>query len=348
MSQKYEFGAAFTDHMITADWSLDQGWHDLQMGPRREIPMDPGMVGLHYGQVVFEGLKAHRGVDDSIALFRPAEHALRFQRSARRMSMPELPVEIFVRACEALTAADADQLPHDESLSLYLRPVLYASEAHLALRPAREYRFLLIAFVTQRFFAAQLNALTVWVSREYSRAMPGGTGGVKIAGNYAPTYLVQQLAAEQGCDQVVWTDSAEHKWVHELGGMNLFFVRGSGADAQVVTPPTSDVVLPGITRSALLALAEKHGWRTSEEEISVDQWRRECAEGIITEVFACGTAAVVSPVGRVRDGEGDFDINGGQVGPVTDALHKELVAIQQGRAADPDGWRHVVPPNATL
>ncbi len=336
------FGEAFTDHMVTAAWDDDSGWCDVRLQPRTDLPMDPAMVGLHYGQVIFEGLKAFRCTDGSVALFRPREHALRFQRSARRMSMPELPVDTFVAAGEGLVAADTHLLPDDPALSLYLRPVQYASEPCLALRPAREYRLLLIAFVTGGFFDGQLDPVTVWISREYARAIPGGTGGVKVAGNYAPTYLVQQRAAEEGCHQVVWLDPVTHGRVQEMGGMNLFFVRGRGSEVELVTPPVSDTVLPGVTRSSLLTLAGRMGWPACEAEISVDQWREEVEQGLITEVFACGTAAGVTPVGAVRDGEAHWTVGDGTLGPVTAALREALVDIQQGRAPDPDGWRHPV------
>lgn len=233
---RFAFGETFTDHMVTAAWTVDHGWEPGTLEPRGPLSMDPAMVGLHYGQVVFEGLKAHRQADGTVGVFRPADHALRFQRSARRLAMPELPVETFLRAVDDLVSADAGLLPDDPALSLYLRPVLYASEPVLALRPARQYRFVLIAFLTGGFFADRPDPVSVWISRDQSRAAPGGTGDVKCAGNYAPGYLAQQQAALAGCHQVIWLDPAERRWVEEMGGMNIFFVRGTGTDARVVTP----------------------------------------------------------------------------------------------------------------
>src|ERR1700679_2235044 len=211
-------GEAFTNHMVTAQWTEDQRWSDLSVGPLMPLTISPGMIGLHYGQVIFEGLKAHRRADGSMALFRPREHARRFQRSARRLAMPELPEEMFMAAVEQMVNADEDQLSDDPGLSLYLRPLMFASEASLALRTSRTYSFLTMAFVTGSFFGEDVAAVTVWVNREYPRAMPGGTGDVKCAANYGPSFTAQLAAERHGCQQVVWLDAVERSWVEELGG----------------------------------------------------------------------------------------------------------------------------------
>ncbi|MFJ9468159.1 branched-chain amino acid aminotransferase [Streptomyces caniferus] len=335
------FGSGFTEHMVSLQWSVSRGWHSGKVTAYQPLSMDPATVGLHYGQVVFEGLKAYRTADGRSAVFRPEAHAERFQRSARRLMMPELPVATFVRAAEHLVSADADWVPEEPERSLYLRPVLFASETALALRPAEEFTFLLFAFVTERFFA-DARPVTVWADREYVRASPGGTGAAKCAGNYAASYAAQARAAAQGCDQVVWLDAQQRRWVEELGGMNIFFVQGKGSAAQLVTPPSSGTILPGVTRDTLLTLAATRGWAVEERPVSIDEWCEGCRSGRITEVFACGTAAQVSPVGAVRSADGGWTVGEGKPGPVTLQLADLLDGIHRGRRADPHGWMHYV------
>ncbi|MEV0781236.1 branched-chain amino acid aminotransferase [Streptomyces sp. NPDC050428] len=334
------FGERFTDHMVTLRWSAEGGWSGRpELLPYGDLAFSPAMAGLHYGQVVFEGLKSHRLADGGLGTFRPDAHARRFQLSARRLAMPELPEELFLEAVDALVAADGGVLPADDPhLSLYLRPVLFATEPCLALRPAREYMFLLIAFVTGGFFSDQPDPVSVLISRDFSRAAPGGTGEAKCAGNYAGAFLAQQAAADAGCRQVVWLDPVERRWVEEMGGMNLFFVRGSGPSADVVSPPLTGTLLPGVTRDSLLTLLAGSGHTVREERISVEQWRAESEAGVITETFACGTAALVTPVGEVRDGGEGWLIGGAKPGPVTLALREALTDLHHGHAADPHGW----------
>ncbi|MFJ4685165.1 branched-chain amino acid aminotransferase [Streptomyces sp. NPDC088789] len=336
-------GDLFTDHMISSVWSGPDGWRPTELVPLAPVPTHPGTLGVHYAQVIFEGLKAHRQPDGSIAVFRPWENAHRFQRSARRLAMPELPQEMFIDAIDRLVAADADWLPAgDDELSLYLRPVMYGSEPNLMLRPSDEYRFLLLAFLAGGFFGHRPDPLSVWVSRTHSRAMPGGTGDVKCAANYGPSFMAQREAAAAGCQQVIWLDSAERRWVEEMGGMNLFLVRGAGPGAEVVTPALTGTLLPGVTRDSLLTLAARTGYRVRQEPVSIDQLLADCASGAVTEMFACGTAAVVAPIGVLRDDKGEWTIGDGQPGPTTLALRERLVDVQHGRAPDPDGWLHPV------
>lgn len=335
------YGNSFTAHMVTAAWKEGTGWERPRLRPFEEIPMHPAMVGLHYGQVVFEGLKAHRRADGSLAVFRPEENARRFQHSARRLAMPELPEDLFLRAVDDLVSADGGLLPDAGPYSLYLRPVMFASEADLMLRPAREYLFLLIAFVTGGFFG-DTDSISVWVSHEHSRAAPNGTGDIKCAGNYAPTYLAQQRALDHGCQQVVWLDAVERRWVEEAGAMSLFFVRRGRERVEVVTPELTGTLLPSVTRKTLLELAERLGHTPVEERVSLDQWRAECAAGLMTEAFACGTAAVVTPVTRICDEGGDWTVGEGRPGPVTLALRDALLDVQKGRSADPRGWMREV------
>jgi branched-chain amino acid aminotransferase len=333
-------GDTFTDHLYSMVWSEPGGWQEPQFGPLENLSIHPGMIGLHYAQVIFEGLKAHRQADGSIAVFRPWDNARRFRRSARRLAMPELPEEAFVGAIERLVAADESWLGDNPAHSLYIRPLMFGSDVSLMLRPSNEYRFLVMAFLAGGFFGEDVEAVSVWVSHEHSRAIPGGTGNVKVAGNYAPSFVAQKQAMEAGCQQVVWLDPIERQWLEEMGGMNMFFVRGTGADAEVVTPQLSGTLLPGVTRDTLLTLAARLGYAPREERISLDQWRAECEQGRITEVFACGTAAVVTAVGQVRDAGGDWTVGDGKPGPVTLALRQALVDVQHGIGPDPDGWSH--------
>jgi branched-chain amino acid aminotransferase len=332
-------GDAFTDHMYAMSWTEEDGWHGSALRPLAALSLHPATLGLHYGQVIFEGMKAFRQEDGSMAVFRPERNALRFQSSARRLAMPELPVADFLHAIESLVAADGHALSADPEHSLYLRPLMYGSEANLMLRPSRTYEFLLMAFVAGGFFGDTVAPVSVYISREHSRAMPGGTGNVKCAANYGPSFVAQRIAQDAGCQQVVWLDAVERRWVEEMGGMNLFFVRGD----EVLTPALTGTLLPGVTRDSLLSLAERAGLRVTETRISVDDWRAGCAAGEITEVFACGTAAVVTPVGRVVDEAGSWTIADGGMGPVTRRLRTALVDLQHGRTPDPGGWLHRIP-----
>jgi len=331
-------GNAFTDHLARCIWTPATGWQRLELGPLRDLTMHPGTIGLHYAQVIFEGMKAFLQQDGSLAVFRPQRNAARFARSAARLAMPELPEQLFIEAVEQVVLADAQWLTDNPQHTLYLRPLMFASEANLMLRASNEYTFLMMAFLAGGFFGDTVAPVSVMVSHEHTRAMPGGTGNVKCAANYGPSLLAQRKAQEVGCQQVVWLDAVERRWVEEMGGMNLFFVRGG----EVVTPRLTGTLLPGVTRDALLTLAAQEGFAVSEERISIDEWRRGCQAGEITETFACGTAAVVTPVGRVRDEGGDFVIGTGAAGPVTMRLRATLLDVQHGRRRDPGGWLHRV------
>jgi branched-chain amino acid aminotransferase len=335
-------GDAFTRHLYSLRYSPELGWHSGSLAPMADLTMHPATIGLHYGQVVFEGMKAFRQADGAMAVFRPYENARRFQRSAARLSMPELPEELYVSGVDRLVAADQGELSDDPDHSLYLRPLMFGTDVNLMLRPSNEYLFLVMAFVAGGFFGDTVEPVSVLVSRDQARAMPGGTGDVKCAANYGPSFVAQRRAQEAGCQQVVWLDAAERTWVEEMGGMNLFFVRGEGADAEVFTTPLTGTLLPGVTRDSLMTLAARLGYRVGERPVSMDQWRAECAAGSITEVFACGTAAVVTPVGTVRDRDGDFVVGDGRMGEVTSTLRSALIAVQRGTAPDPAGWLHHV------
>jgi branched-chain amino acid aminotransferase len=334
------FGRVHTDHMVSVRWSAEQGWHDARLTAYSPLTLDPSAMVLHYGQAIFEGLKAYRQPDGGVAVFRPEENAKRFNRSAARLAMPEIPVETFLAAVDALVDTDRAWVPTAEGQSLYLRPFMIATEAQVGMRPAHEYLFLLIAFPVTPFFSGEVKPVTVWLSDEYVRAAVGGTGEAKCAGNYAGSLLAQRQAAEQGCDQVVWLDAVERRWVEEMGGMNLFFVLDGGT--RLLTPALTGTLLPGVVRDSLLRLAPELGLTVEEGRLSVDDWRKSVEDGSMTEVFACGTAAVIAPVGKARSRHGDWTIGDGQPGPVTLRLRQALLDLQYGRAADPYGWMHRV------
>ena len=332
------FGRVFTDHMVTIAWTEADGWHDAQLVPYAPIPMDPAVNVLHYGQAIFEGLKAYRLPDGSVATFRPEANARRFQRSAARLAMPELPEDLFLGAIEALVQQDSAYVPDDPEKSLYLRPFMFSTEIGLGVRPANSYLFVLIASPAGAYFSGGVHPVSVWLSTEYVRAAPGGTGEAKCAGNYAASLVAQAQAAAQGCDQVVWLDAHEHRWVEEMGGMNLYFVYGSGANARIVTPELSGALLPGITRDSLLSVAKDLGYGAEEGRISIDDWREGNASGELTEVFACGTAAVITPVGAVKSADHSWTTGDGTPGEVTMRLRQALLDIQTGRAEDSHHW----------
>ncbi|GAA4026670.1 branched-chain amino acid aminotransferase [Actimicrobium antarcticum] len=330
------FGRIFTDHMVTARWTEERGWHDAKVEFRKPFQLDPACAVLHYAQEIFEGMKAYRGAGDSVLLFRPTENARRFQRSAERMAMAPVPEALFIKAVEALVSADKRWIPDGDG-SLYLRPFMFASETFLGVRPSKEYIFCVIACPVGPYFKNGNSAVTVWVSDEYTRAAPGGTGAAKCGGNYAASLLAQAQAAEHGCDQVVFLDAVEHRWVEELGGMNIFF---SMADGTLVTPPLNGNILPGITRASVIDLARNEGITVEERPYSFDQWCADVASGHLREVFACGTAAVIAGVGRIRHVGGELVIGDGTVGPVTERIRDLLTGIQRGRIDDPLSWVH--------
>jgi branched-chain amino acid aminotransferase len=333
------FGEVFTDHMVTLRWTADQGWHDGAVRPYGPLMLEPATAVFHYAQEIFEGLKAYRQGGGPIVAFRPQANAARFNRSATRLAMPELPEAAFLRSIELLVSQDRDWVPAAEGHSLYLRPFMIATQRGLGVnRPSQEYLYTVIASPAAAYFKGGIRPVSVWLSHEYTRAAPGGTGEAKCGGNYAAAFAGQLQATASGCDQVVWLDAVEHRWVEEMGGMNLFFVYGSGAQARIMTPALTGTMLPGITRDSLLTLGPDLGIRAEEGKISADQWQAECASGELTEVFACGTAAVITPVGTVKSANGEWTIGDGSPGPVTMRLREELVGIQYGQRPDPHGW----------
>ncbi len=335
------FGKTFTDHMALATWTPGEGWHDAKVTAYGPLSLDPSSAVLHYAQEIFEGMKAYRHADGSIWTFRPEANAARFQRSARRLALPELPEEAFLASLKALVTVDQAWVPSGDAgeASLYLRPFMFASEAFLGVRPSARVTYCVIASPAGAYFSSGLKPVSIWLSSDYVRAAPGGTGAAKCGGNYAASLAAQVEAAEHDCEQVAFLDGLEHHWVEELGGMNLFFVH---RDGRLVTPELTGTILEGVTRSSILELAKELGHTVEERRISIDDWREGAASGEITEVFACGTAAVVTPVGRLAwdGGEltiGDPAVNDG-VGETTAAIRRRLLDIQYGRVEDAQGW----------
>jgi len=335
------FGKTFTDHMVLATWTPGSGWHDAKVTAYGPLSLYPAAAVLHYAQEIFEGLKAFRHADGSVWTFRPEANAARFARSARRLALPELPEPDFIESLRALVTLDVSWVPAGdaEEGSLYLRPFMFASEAFLGVRPAVEVTYCVIASPAGPYFAGGLRPVSIWLSTDYTRASPGGTGEAKCGGNYAASLAAQVQAKANGCDQVAFLDALERRWVEELGGMNLFFVHSDGT---IVTPELTGTILEGVTRSSILELAQDLGHKVDERRVSIDEWRDGVTSGEITEVFACGTAAAVTPVGRLawQGGEvvvGDHEVNGG-VGSVTAAIRHSLLDVQYGRAADSRGW----------
>jgi branched-chain amino acid aminotransferase len=333
------FGLHFTDHMAVAIWTAVDGWHDSAIVPYAPFLLDPATAVLHYAQVVFEGLKAYRHADGSIWLFRPDQNAARFARSAKRLALPVLEADDFSGSIEALVAADAAWVPEstgaDRETSLYLRPFMFASEAFLGVRPAQRVTYCCIASPAGPYFASGVRPVKIWITTSYTRAAPGGTGAAKFGGNYGASLIAQKEAADHGCDQVMFADAAEHKWVEELGGMNVYVVT---ADQELITPELTGSILEGVTRDSILTLSKEFGLTPVERRIGVQELLDGSGSGLITEVFACGTAAVITPIGELHAESGSYVVNSGEIGETTAALRKGLVDIQYGRAEDTHGW----------
>ncbi len=329
------FGKVFTDHMAIARYSAGRGWHDARITARAPLPLDPAAAVLHYAQEIFEGLKAYRTADGGAALFRPEANAKRFRLSAERMAMVPFPEEAFIEAQRRLVEIDRAWIPDTPDGSLYLRPFMIATEVFLGVKPASEYLFVTIASAVGSYFKDPNGTVTVWLSEHFTRAAPGGTGAAKCGGNYAASLAAQAEATRQGCEQVVFLDAAERRYIEELGGMNVFFVFEDGT---LLTPPLSDSILPGITRDSILTLAREAGLTVREAPYAIDQWREDVRAGRVTEAFACGTAAVITPIGRVRGREDDFTIGNAVAGPVAQRLRSLLVDIQRGKVEDSHGW----------
>ena len=335
------FGKYYTDHMVICEWTAADGWSEPELKPYSPITLDPAAMVFHYGQEIFEGMKAYRQPDGSISLFRPEANARRFAKSAERLALPQMPEKLFIDTIEALVKEDAGWVPGKVGESLYIRPFMFATEVGLGVRPSNRALYVLIATPAGAYFDPS-KAVSVWISTEYVRAVQGGTGEAKCGGNYAASLIAQAAAAKEGCDQVVWIDAKERKWVEEMGGMNLYFVKGKGKDATIVTPKLTGTLLPGITRDSILSVAKDLGYKTEEAMISVDDWRDGVKSGEISEIFACGTAAVVSPIGQAKSAMGTWVVGDGNPGVITMQIRNHLLGIQHGTISDSHQWLHKV------
>ena len=331
------FGVHFTDHMFTVEWTPERGWYDARITPYGPLTLDPATAVLHYAQETFEGMKAYRHDDDSIWTFRPEENAARMVRSSKRLAFPELPVDDFVQAVDELVSVDQRWVPDPAGeKSLYVRPFMIATEKFLGVRPAQHVTFMVICSPAGAYFKGGVKPVTLWLTEDYTRAGRGGMGAAKTGGNYASSLVAQQEATEQGCDQVVFLDGQEGKYVEELGGMNMYYVFDDG---RIVTPETG-TILEGITRASIIELAGKLGHQVEERKFSIDEWRDGVTSGRIREIFACGTAAVVTPVGALKSAAGEVPAPPST--ELTMRIRQALVDVQYGRSEDTFGWMHQV------
>ena len=326
------FGRVFSDHMFLLDYTTDRGWHDPRIESYAPFSMEPSAAVLHYGQAVFEGLKAYRGVDDKVRLFRPRDHVARLERSMRRMCMPPIREELALESLVSLVEVDREWVPRGRGTALYIRPTVIATEAYLGLRPSETFTYFVILSPVGPYYAGELNPIKVVAFDKYSRSVPGGTGDIKTAGNYGGGLLAMEEAKKAGFDQVVWLDSLEHTYIDEIGNMNIMFRIGD----EVVSPPLSDTILPGVTRASVLTLMREWGVRVVERRISIDEIADLSQSGRLREVWGTGTAGVICPIGEIVHRDRRIAINGN--GELTTQLYDSLLAIQYGTVPDAHGW----------
>ncbi len=330
------FGSQFSDHLALIDWDSEQGWHDHRIVGYQPFTLDPASAVLHYAQEAFEGLKAYAHADGSIWRFRAEVNAARLQRSCRRLALPELSVKDFLDGIDQLVAVDRQWVPRGKEQSLYLRPFMFARSEFLAVKPSTKVTYAVIASPSGSYFGGSgITPVKIWFTREFSRAAPGGTGFAKCGGNYAASMIAQQEAEANGCSQVAFLDAVEHRYVEELGGMNVCALTSTG---QLITPMLTDSILEGVTRSAVLRLAADMGLEVQERRLTQEELYGRIDDGSITEVFACGTAAIITPVASFSDAEGTHQVGDGSVGATTLALRTQLTDIQYGQRPDPYGW----------
>lgn len=336
--QPLGFGHIFTDHMFVMNYTEGKGWHDPRIVPYGEISIEPSAMVFHYGQSMFEGMKAYRGKDDTIYLFRPDMNAKRANQSNARLCIPEIPEELFVEAVKAVVDVDRDWVPSDPGTSLYIRPFVIATDAFLGVAPSKTYLFMVILSPSGAYYESGLEPVGIWIEDEYVRAVKGGMGFAKTGGNYAASLIAQVKAHDSGYSQVLWLDGVERKYIEEVGAMNICF-KISG---KVVTPMLNGSILPGITRNSILQVCRDWGYEVEERRISVDELVAAAKDGTLEEVFGTGTAAVVSPVNKLRYEDDVMNIGDGSIGELTQKLYDELTGIQWGEREDTRGWRVTV------
>lgn len=333
------FGNHFTDHMFIQKYTVEQGWHEAAIKPYQPITLDPSAAVFHYAQEIFEGLKAYRRPDGRINLFRPWENMKRFNNSARRMAMPTVDEEDHLAAMLQLIALDHEWTPEQPGAALYIRPTMIASQPALGVHASSDYIHFIILSPVGSYFKEGFNPIPVYISHEYRRAVKGGTGDAKTGGNYAASLLAGQKAEQMGYSQVLWLDAIEGRFVEEVGAMNICFVYDGD---HIVTPPLTGSILPGVTRDSVIKLGRHLGYQVSEQMIDVNEMLADVQSGRISEVFGCGTAAVIAPVGRFGYKGREYIINNQQVGPISKHLYDTLTDIQWGRGEDPFGWTQIV------
>jgi branched-chain amino acid aminotransferase len=336
--EKLGFGQVFSNRMFTQKWTQVQGWHEAKIGPYAPFTLDPSTAVFHYAQEIFEGTKAYRRPDGKINLFRPWENAARFNRSARRMAMPEIDPEGHVAAMAKLVELEAEWVPSQPGASLYIRPTMIATEPALGVHASSSFLHFIIVGPAGPYFATGFNPVSVFVSDKYVRAVAGGVGEAKTGGNYAASLLVGEEVRSLGYQQVLWLDGVERRYVEEVGAMNIAFAYGK----HIITPTLTGTILPGITRDSILKLAPDLGYSVSEERIEISRVLTDIDKGDITEVFGIGTAAVIAPVGKFGYQGREYVINNQQAGPASQHLYQHLTDLQYGRIADPYGWTHLV------
>lgn len=333
-SSKLVFGTIFTDHMFVMDYVEGEGWIDPRIEPYAPIALDPSATILHYGQTIFEGLKAYTTPDGDVQLFRPEQNFARMNRSAKRMCMPEIDEAFALKALTQLVALEKDWVPSEEGTSLYIRPFMIATEPFLGVRPARNYRLMIIMSPVGQYYAEGVNPVGIAVENEYVRAVRGGTGEAKTAGNYAASLMAQELIASKGVAQVLWLDGVERKYIEEVGSMNVFFK----INGEVVTPALSGSILPGVTRASTIELLKSWDVPVVEKKLAMEEIIEAAANGTLEEAFGTGTAAVISPIGRLVYGDEEIIINNGETGVVAKRVYDTITGIQYGTVADTFGW----------
>ena len=331
---KLGFGHIFTDHMFVMNYDAGEGWHDARIVPFDNISLSPSAMCLHYGQEIFEGLKAYRTADGNVQLFRPDENYKRMNVSAERMVIPQIDEEFMVEATKKLVEIEKDWVPHTDGASLYIRPFIFATDPYVGVRPADHYLFIIILSPSGAYYSTGLNPVKIYVEQKYVRAVRGGTGFAKTAANYAISLKGQDEAHNQDYEQVLWLDGVEQKYIEEVGSMNIFFV----IDGEVVTPKLTGSVLPGITRKSALEVCKSKGIPCSERRITIEEVAKAYDEGKLDEVFGTGTAAVISPVGHLKWGDKVMTINDNKIGKISQMLYDTMTGIQWGKIPDTFGW----------
>ena len=331
----FGFGNKFTNRMFSQKYSLDKGWHDARIGPYEDFSLPPATAVFHYAQEIFEGTKAYRRADGNINLFRPWENMKRFNNSARRMSMPQVDEEEHLNAIIKLIELEHDWVPGTPGASLYIRPTMIGIDPALGVHASQTYLHFVIVGPVGAYFKEGFNPVSVYISDTYRRAVRGGVGDAKTGGNYAASLYVGEQAKQKGYSQVLWLDAIEGRYVEEVGAMNICFVYEGN---KIVTPPLTGSILPGITRKSVIALGRDLGYEVAEEAVDVHDMLADIEQGKVTEVFGCGTAAVIAPVGKFGFQEKEYRINNFEVGPVAEHLYEELTGIQYGRIPDRFNW----------